>query len=396
MAINLIKDDGNFASLLTFLRSSERISFDTEFIRDKTFFPKIGLLQLEAQGEIFLVDPLELKDFYKVFDVICEGDFVTICHGAPEDLEIISNIRRYGFDCSISENPTIAKDSSYKGNLLPKYLYDTQIAAKFLNADSNVGLASLLAEKIGIKLEKTETRTDWLARPFTEAQIEYAALDVAYLEKLTEIFAHEFMQKPRSYEYFKDEMHRIALSYENEVDQSLAYIYLRNTGNLKQGQLKMLKALCALRHEICFSKDIAPSRFMKNETMINLVKSSPFDLSAYHDLGVHYNILKKYGKLIKETLQDAYSKRESVLPTLEAVFYDDRLKPLVAKLKSYLKEQHKKLEINKDFLTANKLIQSFFYYHYYDTCIGEPVLESGWRREAIGDISRFLSRDILV
>lgn len=375
MAVNFIKNEAELASLLRFLSSSKKVSFDTEFLRETTFWPTLGLLQLMAEGEIFLVDPLELKNFHQIIELLITGDIVTICHASSEDLEILAHI---------------AKLKGLKRNL-PKNIYDTQIAAQFLNRCSSIGLATILKETIGIALAKTETRTDWLARPFTDAQIEYAALDVAYLERLTEIFDREFAHKELLRAYFNDEMVSLSSSYDAEVDPESLYLQLSGTGNLKPKQLQMLKALCALRYRVCQENDLAPSRFLKNGVLIDLVRSSILEPQSYIRKGVHYSIVKKWGNLIFETASEAFAKNEPVRPTWEVVNFDDRIKPLIPKLKSHLQARVKHLAINRDLLCTRKLMQNFFYTHFYAT-ESKSLLEQGWREDAVGNLSSYLTR----
>lgn len=374
MAVNFIKSEAELTSLLRFISSAKKVSFDTEFFRETTFLPKLGLLQLMADGEIFLVDPLELKEFYKIIELLIEGDALTICHAGTEDLEIFANI---------------ANEKKLK-HKLPQNLYDTQVAAMFLNRCSSIGLASILTETLGITLAKTETRTNWLARPFSEAQIEYAAMDVAYLEKLVECFDREFAERAELKSYFNDEMNSLSSSYDTTVDPSKLYLQLSGTGNMKRKQLKMLKALCELRYKVCVDNDIAPSRFLRNGVLIDLVKTSILEPQTYIKKGVHYSVVKTWGSDILATAQAAFDDEAPVLQTYDAVNFDDRLKPLISKLKSHLMQCTKKLAINKDLLCSKRLVQNFFYNHYYLDNAQPAILEQGWRKEAVGDLSSFL------
>jgi ribonuclease D len=391
MNISYIDNKSNLESLFNTLNNSKQISFDTEFIRVTTYSPKIGLLQLKAQGQIYLIDPLSISytNFEKIIDVLCNGDFELICHGSIEDLEIIRNIRLYGFYFVGNSKLSDVELNSQK-NVLPKNIFDTQLASKFLFADEKLGLAPLLDALLGVKLEKTETTTDWLARPLTDAQVEYAALDVEYLEQLKEKLEIEFTKKPLIYEYFKEEMKAFvrASSFDKDVDD--IYMNFRRVGTIKPDRLKLFYALCKLRHEICIEQNCAPSYFLKNESMIALVRNNPFEISQYINYGVHYTVVKKYGKLIRTTLIEASDKNQEVKLPYEFVFHDDRLKRLVPKLKSYLETKQKELGISKDLLSTRKLMEKFFYYHIYDQSIEEPLLQTGWRREVLGDLSGFL------
>lgn len=198
MALHLIEQDRELEALITLLSQADRIAFDTEFCREKTLYPQVGLVQLEIDGEIFLVDPLKLQDFGELIKALTQGAFMTIVHAAHEDLEIVSHL---------AAKQNLARK-------LPQNLFDTQVAAAFLNRGSSIGLADLLEQSFGIRLAKTETRTDWLARPITDKQTEYAAMDVAYLCKLQELMMRELVNFPQKVAWLQQEV------MENAIEQT--------------------------------------------------------------------------------------------------------------------------------------------------------------------------------
>ena len=155
MNYTYVDSSASFEDMLESLKQARFISFDTEFFREVTFFPKLALFQMAADGEIFLVDPFAVN-FAELLSFIVMTDAVMICHASSEDLEIVSeHARREGL-----------------ARILPRNIFDTQAAAAFLGYGNTIGLAAIIEKTLGITLEKTETRTDWLKRPLTEAQLE--------------------------------------------------------------------------------------------------------------------------------------------------------------------------------------------------------------------------------
>jgi ribonuclease D len=151
-----ITDQRDFLSLLDTLEGSPAIGLDTEFHRERTYFPKIAMLQISWESEVALIDPLEV-DLGPLISVL-DSETVTIIHAASQDLEVL--LRACGS--------------------VPRHLFDTQIAAGFLGM-SAPSLTALVERELGERLPKTDRLTDWLARPLTEAQLRYAAADVAHL-----------------------------------------------------------------------------------------------------------------------------------------------------------------------------------------------------------------------
>lgn len=136
------------------------LGVDTEFMRRNTFHPQLALLQLGWNGRYALVDPLAFPIGDALRPRLADGAAVTVMHSAGEDLEAMAPLLPDG----------------------PGTLFDTQIAAAFVGMGLGLSYRALVAELVGVELDKGETRSDWLQRPLTESQRLYATLDVVYLE----------------------------------------------------------------------------------------------------------------------------------------------------------------------------------------------------------------------
>lgn len=360
-------------SMLECLSKAAVIAFDTEFFRVVTFFPKLALFQLAAGGEIFLVDPFAVN-FSKLLSFIVTTDAVMVCHASGEDLEIVSeHARREGLP-----------------RLLPRHIFDTQSAGAFLGYGGNIGLAALLEKTLGISLAKTETRTDWLKRPLTQAQLEYAALDVAYLEELMNFLIKEMSQKEPVLKWFRMHMDDVSHSCdpENVLPPEKLYLRVRKTGQLSQGQLRTLQAVVMLRDRICRENDIPPAFFIRNNVLAQLVISSAiFEQSTYAKYGVHYSTVRKYGTLIQKTAREANARNEpDINPPYDFVnrcsggIYKKRLSDFLARKTS-------QYGFANNVLSSQKLMENFFYAPMYEKKY--PILQRGWYLECLGDLSDF-------
>ncbi len=135
------------------------IALDTEFIRVDTFYPIAGLLQVSDGVSTFLIDPLLIDDWQPLAQVFSNQQVVKVLHACGEDLEVFSLLT----------------------GALPVPLFDTQVAAGYLNIGFSMGYSRLVQHVLGIELPKGETRSDWLQRPLSDLQVLYAAQDTEYL-----------------------------------------------------------------------------------------------------------------------------------------------------------------------------------------------------------------------
>lgn len=135
------------------------VALDTEFIRERTYRPRLALVQIERAGRILLVDPLDLGDPEPLRELLADRNIEKRMHSASEDLEAL--LCHFG--------------------VLPEPLFDTQIAAALTGLGAGLSYQKLIQSLLGITLEKGETRSDWLARPLSESQCRYAADDVCHL-----------------------------------------------------------------------------------------------------------------------------------------------------------------------------------------------------------------------
>lgn len=166
-----IASDPDWNSFASKIGDAPRIAVDTEFIRRDTYRAKLGLLQLGVDPHVALVDTIAPLNLAPIAAVLCQAELVL--HSASEDLEV--------FRDSMGFTPTL--------------LFDTQIAAGFLTTEPPPSLAKLLERELGVVLDKTQSRSDWLKRPLSAAQCEYAAEDVAHLLRLRELLHRQLAER---------------------------------------------------------------------------------------------------------------------------------------------------------------------------------------------------------
>lgn len=161
---------------LAALPGNASLGFDTEFMRRNTFYPQLALIQLGWNGRYALVDPTAFEIGDALQPLLGEGEATTVMHSASEDLEALSPLLPHG----------------------PRRLFDTQIAAAFVGMGLGISYRALVAELVGVELDKGETRSDWLQRPLTPSQCAYATLDVVHLKPVHEQLAERLAQRDRT------------------------------------------------------------------------------------------------------------------------------------------------------------------------------------------------------
>ena len=169
-----VDNEATLLELCERLKHCERIAFDTEFIREKTYYAQFCLLQLATDDLVACVDPLAL-DLTPLLEVLYSPDILKVMHAGRQDMEIFFDL------CG----------------KLPQPIFDTQIAASVLGYGNQVGYANLVQEVLGVSLEKAHSRTDWSRRPLDDAQREYALDDVRYLFAVHDSLDEALTQKGR-------------------------------------------------------------------------------------------------------------------------------------------------------------------------------------------------------
>jgi ribonuclease D len=141
-------------------RSKDAVALDTEFVWNRTYYPRLGLIQLAlSDEECYLIDPLVIDNLDPFGELLADRRTIKILHDAPQDLAILYKATGY----------------------VPKNIFDTRLAAGFACLPASLSLGNLIEELLDIKLEKTATLTNWLKRPLDQEQIRYALDDVRYL-----------------------------------------------------------------------------------------------------------------------------------------------------------------------------------------------------------------------
>jgi ribonuclease D len=255
--MDLITTTDALAGACSRLAAHPFVTVDTEFMRETTYYPKLCLIQMAGPDDAFLVDPLapdlDLKPF---FDLMADERVVKVFHSARQDLEIIWNL----------------------GQLIPKPLFDSQVAAMVCGYGDSVSYEQLVNDLAKARVDKSSRFTDWSRRPLSEAQLTYALSDVTYLVKVYEALAAELERTGRS-DWLAEEM--AVLTSPDTYRADPANAWQRLAGRIrKPREIAILMEVAAWREREAQSRDVPRGRILKDEAVMDVAVGAPRNVEA--------------------------------------------------------------------------------------------------------------------
>ncbi len=251
-APKLIESQEELDDLVVRLRAAGEFAYDSEFIGEETFTPKLCLVQIATAEEIALVDPLapglDLIGFWKL---ICEPGVAKIVHAGQQDIEPVVRLTGEG----------------------PQNVFDTQIAAGFCSLTYPVALSKLALEFVGVKLAKSMTFTQWDARPLSSTQLRYAADDVRYLPAIKADLSRLLAAAGHT-EKAREEFESLCEPSQYRFNPDTYVFRVRGSGSLTGGQMKVLRELVVWRDGAARVADVPARAFLKDEILVDIVRSS--------------------------------------------------------------------------------------------------------------------------
>ena len=317
-----INSNATLQQLCKNLQTHDWIVLDTEFIRERNYYPKLCLIQVAADDILACIDPLAISDLSPFLAVLNNPHITKVFHAAYQDLEIFY----------------------YLMDAVPSPIFDTQVAASVLGLGEQMGYARLVESLLNICLEKSQSRTDWSRRPLTQKQIDYAIDDVRYLHKIYPLMLQQLNAQQRLHWLDNDFKH---LSAESTYAVDLMQCWKRVKGKqfLKGQQLAVLQQLAAWREEIAIQKDKPRRWIVSDDLLIDLSRRQPHKMDQIHTIrNIKEKHLKHYYhtwfKLIK-TAQQCPEAQWPRLPTKQkASIEQELLIDLLMMLVRYQAQQH--------------------------------------------------------
>jgi len=345
-------------------------AIDSEFVRERTYYAQLGLLQIYANGTTAVVDPLAGIDLEPLWELIADDSVETVLHAGGEDIELFfqqSNGRQ------------------------PNRIFDSQIAAGFCGLGDSMGYARLVDALFdGVELDKSLSRTNWLKRPLSEEQLDYAAADASYLAVMYPYLKALCEEKGCLDIVYEESQIQVRKRTQSWPDD-LLYLAVGNAWQLNARQLGALKILTPWRLHKARERDIPLGFIAKDGVLLELARRMPKsdeELSRIPDLAP---MSRKYsGRDIIRCIQQAEQVSESELPkTLERLDDMEGYKPTFKAIKKVVSELADKLQVPASLVASRKQINDVINFHWqYSTQqqqrLPQPDLMMGWRKQAIG------------
>ena len=252
------------------------IGVDTEFVRERTYYPCPGLIQVADNHGVVIIDPLELSDFGPLKDVLLDPSIVKLTHACDEDLEVLELLTGVKV-CNV---------------------FDTQLASAFAGYGFSLGYRNLVEVLLDVVLDKDETRSDWLKRPLSPSQLRYAALDVMYLLPMYERLSREIATLGRSAWYKEEFEHRRRARTVDRLPEA-AYLRIRGREGLRSTERAVLRALCQWRETEAMIRNIPRRHLLRDDVLLKLASDLVLDASALSNIdGLSERTRTRYGQAL--------------------------------------------------------------------------------------------------
>lgn len=359
---DLITDTQGVSELCRKASAAGIISLDTEFMREKVYFAELCLLQIAIGDEYFLLDTLVIDDpgaIQLLANLLANKDVTKIIHSCTQDVEVLS--QHFG--------------------VKPEAIFDTQLAAGFCAYDGQVGYANLVEEVCGVELDKSQTRTNWLQRPLSQKQLNYAVNDVVYLHALYEKFSEELVVRQRN-EWFESEIEALVQATMDNQNPDLAYTRL-NGSNLSIQKQALLVYLATMRESNAQASNKPRPWILKDSDLYDVAHAFPETHQDLFELDIRAGFIKRNADQILDFITN-------IDPQEPAKWSNS--KPLNAVQKSQVKQLSQQLNtlsekqgVARSIIANRKDIESY---------VGGrgAKFEQGWRAELLGDsLSSILS-----
>jgi ribonuclease D len=289
----LVSDDAQLAALIGHLREAGRFAYDSEFIGELTYFPKLCLIQVASTSRIGLIDPLADMDLTPFWELLADESVEKVVHAGQQDIEPV--IRHLG-------RPA-------------KNFFDTQVAAGLAGLPYPLSLSKLVGATTGTRLGKGLTFTHWDQRPLSEIQLRYAADDVRYLPRVRAELGDR-LDRLGHLAWAKQECESQCDTTLYRFDPRTQYLRVRGAASLQPRNLAVLRELTAWRDEAARADDVPPRTFLRDEVLLDLARNPIKSVDRLAKVrGLPRPVESAHGVAIVEATAQALALPNGELPT---------------------------------------------------------------------------------
>ena len=280
---SLIASEANLAAACERWSAARVIGLDTEFVRERTYHPCPGLIQVADGDGVTMVDPLGISDFGPLEGLLANPSVVKLMHACDEDLEVLELLT----------------------GVTPRGVFDTQLAGAFAGYGFSLGYRRLVEVLLDVVLDKGETRSDWLKRPLSPAQLRYAALDVVYLPPIHERLSREMAALGRV-AWFEEELEHRRRARAVDRQPEAAYLRVRRRETLSPPHHAVLRALSRWREAEAMVRDMPRRHLLTDEVLITLASEPALDSASLGKIqGLSPRAWARYGQALMTCIDAA-------------------------------------------------------------------------------------------
>jgi ribonuclease D len=357
--IEYIDTPAKLAQLCVRIRSAPWVAVDTEFLREKTYYPKFCLLQIATPEWAACVDPIALTRLDELFEALYDPGIIKVLHSSRQDLEIFYQLT----------------------GKLPSPIFDTQVAAPLLGYQDNPGYAMLVSHLLNVNLNKAHTRADWSRRPLTEAEIQYAADDVIYLCQIYQIMRDKLTALGRL-EWLQPDFVELSNPALYEVLPAQAWRKIKGKNKLTGKQLSIIQALAEWREGTAQNENRPKGWLLRDELLFDIAKLQPetaADLAKIR--GINERTVSRYGAVLCKIIGEA--KNRPPIPLHEEgrpLKKTQQQEAIVDLLTAIVRIRAEENALNPNILATRKDLESLLFNNEEGEC---PLLH-GWRYSMAG------------
>lgn len=247
--LNLIDSDKQLRDFVDRCKKSSYLAIDTEFLREKTYYAKLCLVQVATEDEIAIIDPLSISHLEVMADVLTDENIIKIFHACHQDVEILY----------------------HETGVVPKPIFDTQIGASLLGKSQQASYSSIVSSYCHVTLPKKDSYTDWSRRPLAKSQLTYAADDVVYLPKIYHDMCALLKDKGRLH-WLDDVFDDLSRKEKYEILPCERYRKLRRVNQLTRKQLAAAREFAAWRETRAQKRNIPRKWIVSDEQIVEACK----------------------------------------------------------------------------------------------------------------------------
>lgn len=339
------------------------LAIDTEFIRDNTYYPSLCLVQIAGENFSAAIDPLSGIEMQPIWDLLANETILKVFHSARQDIEIFLHLT----------------------GEIPKSIYDTQIAAMFCGLGDQVGYEKLVNKFLDISINKENQFTNWLQRPLTKNQLDYAISDVTHLIRIYYLISQLIKELKRDSWVEKETNHLTNRSlYITEPKTAWERIKIKQAN---RETLNYLKDLASWREIECKKRNIPRNRLIRDETLVNIAILKPYEINKLKKIrGISKNLSNDDYNQIIETLKHSRKCNSNQWPQMNNTYKKQNIdKCCLELLRLLLTYCSDKSGLAQKLIADSEDLRDVLY---------EPnenhKIFKGWRKEVFGNYVRLL------